>query len=661
MNKQTRFQKTLVKAEKLFLRKNYLLALKEFETARRLSPDNNLTDKIKQCYELSAPQRRAELLKNARKSEKKNKLSVALNYFDQAMAIEHEDWLDKKIKQLHLKLQQTDTASAINSNDKTASLEKEVSLLLTSGQFVKTLAIFNKQAPVTHQGIYDYGFALMQTQNYQQALLLWLPLINQHDNLSQQIILLLPAVKQQLTSNNESYKNIYLALKALQSKPGEIDEYLNYFTACYVKELWDQENYLQILEIVSPLASPLERIAAEPVSSAWLDLFAKLYFQLAASDAKFVDQAINYWLTNIYNHSGLNSLPCNQPPIQSPTQPIIDIMDKMLNQHLRQNSIDPSVLDYWKKEQQQTLLLSTLSLAENTLPVFPCSPGFASHASLSEQILNLLMDNKETIKLSDNEFIEIAAQYSKYSSYLNHIEPGQEAQIFKNLPGYNKDPIAAYCVQYIALQCGINLVLAGNRNHARYFNQVKPLVLSNPSLLDKLITLSNDPYLMADNIISSLTEAMNNLGRFISTTTFKKAWSQILIKNVNHQLLGNTNLNPARFESRVQKALKLDPDSEPGRQLLHEIHLGQYCEKIDKAFKHMNLFKAAKIAADSGVDEIADYFFSDIDALLMMIQNHNQHEQRWMLRDCHQACHFLDKNHPCTQLVSSALENLKDT
>src|SRR3989442_15462688 len=97
MSQDTAYQEAYQQGERFLARGNFPLAKKALEEACQLQPNEALQAKIRLCVHPVELQKRKEIIKQASHSEKRGKFYEALQRFEQAAALQAEDWLVSEI------------------------------------------------------------------------------------------------------------------------------------------------------------------------------------------------------------------------------------------------------------------------------------------------------------------------------------------------------------------------------------------------------------------------------------------------------------------------------------------------------------------------------------------------------------------------------------
>ena len=397
MEKNNQLQRVSQRADRLFAKRSFAAAQKEFKRILSLSPNKDIRNKIQVCERELLLQRRKDQIKKGRRLEKKGDLASALDCFTRAATIQTEPWLEDRIIQLHQRLESSRVALIVEkaarkqepekrfsayelalmsgSNDPEL-MEKRVGCLVEMGRYEQTVDFYANHAPQSIQGRYDFGYALIACGRYLQGLTQWEPLLPMHSALLPQIMAILPCLARELVQLGNGYALPYRILSNSKmfglEKNELLDQYCRYFRYCYLKELWFTENYARIPELL-PSQPQLRDVP----------LLARLYLNLSETDVGYLKLAITYWLTVIYNRKSLYSLrveetssndhgsfvtpedekallihnhnlTTNQTPRDdSLWDNLLALLDEQIATHTRAGRITPDLKTHWQMEHRR--------------------------------------------------------------------------------------------------------------------------------------------------------------------------------------------------------------------------------------------------------------------------------------------------------------------
>jgi tetratricopeptide (TPR) repeat protein len=677
MDKQTQHRQICAKADHYFARKNYVLAKKEYAHALQLAPSDEISARIRACEEQLALQKRKELIKKGRRLEKKGDLAAALDCFSQALEGEHEEWLEKKVEQLGRRRREDQAEALIEQiggmtgkatpAERLAACERALELgqddrlrqeklgcLVQLGRYSESIALFEERAVDGDQGRYDYGYALIASGRYLQGLDQWTTLSSAHPALLPQVEACLPGLAGELASGGGSYALPYHLLDGLPAaeRTPALERYRCYFTCRYLEQLWYAGDHARIRELLPSLP--------EPTTPPLLGLLARLYFSLAGDDVRWLEPAISYWLTAIYNQELLQSLQIHgavpdAPDNRSIRAGLLKLMEERVDTHARAGRLTPALEAHWQAERRQIERLAALPVDSGGLAVFPCTPAFARRFALSEPILDLLRAQRPGLGLDDPAWLELSAHYSPLGHYLVRIEAGSEEKVFNALPPPGADPLSGYLRQCVALGCGISRVRNGERQTRKYFQAALPLLEDTPHFQQQLIDLAySEP---AEKILSSLAEAMEFLSRHLQEADFLQAAAHCVAADA--ETLLQRGVNPASVEKRLKKALAIYPDSHQAKSLLAAVRREQTFERIHKAFRGGDTTKVANIVRDSADPEVKGYFFNTMEHWRQGLVSKDKTRQIGQLNSMYRNCFSIDKEHPITLKIAADLKQLE--
>jgi tetratricopeptide (TPR) repeat protein len=677
MDKQTHHRQMCAKADQHFARKNYVLAKKEYARALQLAPSDEISARIHVCEEQLALQKRKELIKKGRRLEKKGDLAAAADCFSQALESEREEWLEKKVEQLGRRKREGQAEALIEqisgmagnatpaerlaACDRALELEQDDRLrqeklgcLVQLGRYTEAIALFEERVVDGDQGRYDYGYALIADGRYRQGLDQWATLLSAHPALFSQIEACLPGLARELASGGGSYAlphHLLDGLPAAEQTP-VLERYRRYFTCRYIEQLWYAGDHTRIGELLPSLP--------EPVTPPLLGLLARLYFSLAGSDVRWLEPAISYWLTAIYNDDLLQSLQIHGAVPDAPDNRVIragllKLLEEQVDMHARAGRLTPALEAHWQAERRQIERLAALPVGSGGSAVFPCTPAFARRFALSEPILDLLRAQRPHLGLDNPARLELSAHYSPLGHYLVRIEAGSEDKVFNALPPPGADPLSGYLRQCIALGCGIGRVGIGERQTRKYFQAALPLLEGNPHFRRQMIDLAySEPEEM---VLSSLAEAMEFLSRHLPEADFLQAAAHSIAADAENLL--HRGVNQASVEKRLKKALAIYPDSHQARSLLAEVRREQTFTRIGKAFKGGDPTKAAHIVQDSDDPEIRGYFLDTMEHWRQDLATEDKTTRLRHLSSMYENCLAIDREHPTTLEIAADLKRLE--
>jgi tetratricopeptide (TPR) repeat protein len=673
-DQDTAFQQALQKGNRFFARKNFPLAKREFEAALCIEFDEALREKIRLCAEEMGRQERKEAVKRGRKLEKKGKYAQALQCFEQAAAQETETWLESKIAELRerLALSEASTlaAGAAASDDLEARLaaydqalainptqellQKKAESLVKLGRFDEAVALYCTQRPSGDRARYSFGYAYARTGRYLSALKQWSGIRHKGRRLLAQVETLLPFVCRELETEGEGYATSYGFLQAVPDteKSPQLKNYQRYLKFKYMEELWSRGEYEEILALLSP--------DEQALSLPWLALYAKLYFHLAEREIRYLEPAISFWLTAVYNDQILESLHIKQLmgeglDVGAIREKLLQSMEALVDEYARQGLLSDRLGALWKMEARIIRRVSTLSRSGCSLELFPCTPAFASQFSLAGQVLGFLEERRQASGDEREESIEVSAYFSEAGRSLMLMEQGEEDEALSSIPKDRGDELGTYCRRKVSLGYGMKKARAGEKQLKKYFLEALPLLEKYPRYADEITEL-----VYAEEDVKSyigLAAVMELLSAHIQTPSFREATAHAMgLKAIE---LLNSHVNPAVAEKLLNKALCIYPDSPLAQSTLADVRSRMGLDELTKAFKRQNLSKAAKVVNCDRDPRLIEYFFETMEAWFQTATEWDAGQKLSALQEFYESCSLVDRKHPLTMEIGAELRRLE--
>ncbi len=677
MSQDTAYQEACQKGERFFVKSNFPLAKKEFEKAWQLQPNEELQEKIQLCTREVELQKRKETIKQARRLEKRGKFHEALQRFEQAAALDEEDWLVQKISALQDKLQLAKVESQIERAEASQDLEatlaaydqalavsdnpeliaKQGISLVRAGRYNQAIDLFTEHPPSSDAAHYHVGYAYAHTGQFVKALEHWNTIEDVQDTaLWQHYVALLPFVYRELDAGGDShgYAVAYHSVQKLihSGHTSDVTNDEQYFKYKYIEALWQDGCYADLETLLVPLPQTL--------SLPLLGLYARVYYQLAEHDAQHLEMAITLWLTAIYNDDLLKSLSIYKVEkegldLHAVRETLLQDMEARLQRADRQSRLPARTLAYWQLEKRLIHELALLPLDHSSLDIFPCTPIFAEKFGLSEAISACLSAQRAVLGEQGETFFEVSAYYSKAGASLVLLEQGEEEQalalLSKSAPKGTIDEVAAYCRQRVLFRGAMRKVGRGEKQTKRWFLEALPLLRQYDRYRDELTEFAMSD--LEEKAYAGLAEAMEALCKHITTPDFLKATAYVM--SIQAVQLRNGGMSTSATEKLFKRALNVDPESELAKTNLQSLQKDICWEQVDKAIKQQNFNKAAILLEASGEPELIDLFFESIEVFYRQVQGWDRSGKLQVMREFYAACYRLDPDHDLTYKLGREL------
>jgi len=346
--KKKNIEEVLARAEKLFARGNFPLAKKEFEKAQKKLKREDIAEKIRICRKEAETLKGRELIKRARKAEKKGNFTQALKCFEAAASICSEEWIIKKIDVLrdrttagnaHSAAKEAEAAgdfqkaadlyaAAANSAATADLLLKRAKCLVRAENYDQAVAVFENLSLTDSCSRYDYGLALAKTGRHGECLQVWEGLETADERFAEQkktVCLILAADLFDRFAEKGDYAAIYRDTLLVLNSFGDclerhqirsLEDLREYAKDAWIEQLADTEKF-------ETIAGLLETGSA-PTMPALLALHAKLGFKLAINDGKHLTTMLLYWITAIYSRQISDGFSTKEDETQRVRQKLID-------------------------------------------------------------------------------------------------------------------------------------------------------------------------------------------------------------------------------------------------------------------------------------------------------------------------------------------------
>jgi len=666
MSQDTAYQEAYQQGERFLARGNFPLAKKAFEQAWQLQPNEALQAKIRLCAQAVELQKRKEIIKQARHSEKRGKFHEALQRFEQAAALQDEDWLVQKISRLQEKLRLAKVESQIERAEASQDLDavlaaydhalevshnpeliaKQGISLVRAGRYHQALDVFAKHPSGSDAARYHLGYACASTGQYVKALAHWNAIEEVADaTLWQHYETLLPYVCRELDAGADAqgYAVAYHSVQKLihAGHTAHLADYEPYFKYKYIEALWQEGCYADLEALLLPLPHRL--------SLPLLGLYARVYYQLGAHDSQHLEMAMTLWLTAIYNEPLLQDLSIYDVEkagldLHAVRDTLLQDMETLLQRADRQSRLPARTLTYWQIEKRLIHALASLPLDHSALDIFPCTPVFAEKFGLSEAISTCLSAQRAAMSEQGEAFFEVSAYYSKAGPSLMLMEQGEAEQALALLPKNTLDEVSAYSRQRVLFRYAMRKAAQGETQTKRWFLEALPLLKHYDRYRDELTAFALSD--LESKAYAGLAEAMEALCQHITTPTFLQAAAYVM--SLQAIQLRNAGMSTAAAEKLFKRALRIDPESALAKTSLQRLQKDICWEQVNKAMKQQNLLKAVTFIEASGEPELVDLFFESIERFYEQVQAWDRAEKLEAVREFYTACYRLDRDHELT-------------
>jgi tetratricopeptide (TPR) repeat protein len=683
--KKKPIEEVLARAEKMFARGNFSLAKKEFEKAQKKLKREDIAEKIWICRKEAETLKGRELIKRARKAEKKGDFTRALQCFEAASSICNEEWIIKRIGVLRDHAATANSHSAAKEAQAAGDFQKAADLYATVGtsavttdlllqraeclvraeNYAQAVAVFENLSLTESCSRYDYGLALAKIERHGECLHVWQELETVDEKFAEQkktVCLFLAADLYDRFAEKGDYAAIYRDTRLLLNSAGDclarhqirsIEDLLECAKYAWIEELWDAEEF-------ETIAGLLEGGSA-PMTPTLLALHAKIWFKLAINDGKHLTTMLLYWITAIYSRQITVGFSTKGDETQKVRQKLIDLARDLIKKY-GDTEYGRRAATYLKIDQTliQELINLTGEKQDRTLRV--CTPLYAARFGITADILSLIRENKAFFKETEN-YLETGAYYSAAGKCLylmeNH-EFEKAINLLADLPKKNEDcEFMDYAEKRLHFEFGMYCLEKGEGRLNGFFKAAPALFDLAPVYEQKFTekALGIDEW----DTLQLWEDALSYINEKRPSEAVRQALSLVMCRRAM-TMCNQGKLSMKAMNMISKKALQLYPENEMARCTLRDITINFEVKEIYNAFNRHKLGRASQIALESEHPQVRDKYFefvADIFEEIMKSElDHN--DQLIMLNDLYEWAVSVDADQPVLGEIYSHL-NMEET
>ena len=673
--KNKSFESILARAEKLFDRGNYLLAEKEFEKAGKLGNQNNITEKIKTCKKEIEKLKVKDLIKRARKYTKKKQLRKALECFKEAYKISKEDSICERIEALNRILRDSEIEKAARnaevagqyrkaaelyekafaSSKQDAHLLKRALCLVKAERYEEAVSVFKDLNPSDSCFLYNYGFALARVGQYYRCLKVWNDIAAQdNDFLEQKEVvssILADDIFDRFNSTSD-FARLYKEGKYLLDSTGRQDlaELVEYCKYAWIKELWTDEQYETIWELVFDFPTTVE--------PAFIALYAKTCFKLAKKSRTHLSDLSMFWLTAVYNRELSGKFSSEAKERESIRQRLIQMAEFLIQKEVDSgNEIAQIALTCWNIDNKLIKYIHALAGDREDTAHLVCTPRFADLCGKSAQILRLIKENKALFENTE-QYLMTGCYYSPAGQSMYHLEAREYEKAFNTLPEViDGDEFATYGMLKVKFFYGLYCLEIGEIQLKRCFDTVSALFDISSDYEKKLIEKAIESYELDE--LNRYEEVLNIIHTKRPSKGIKEALSLVMSKRAiaryNGELINNKTLNII-----LQKALALNSKNEHASVSLDDTKVDCELIALERALGKHKMNKACKIVVESKSEKVRSCFFEFMEDTVNTLYEMDMEEEKkiFFLQDTYKWCARVDKSHFILHDINGMLRSL---
>ncbi|MEA2083771.1 MAG: hypothetical protein U9O82_05915 [Thermodesulfobacteriota bacterium] len=670
----------LARAEKMFAKRNFQAAIKEYERANRSLQQDGIIAKIQICKKEIAGLNAKELIKKARRHLKKNNQAEAIRCFEKAYQITGEMWLQEKIGQLQEELQCRDSVKdaitaetkgdyltaaelygRIEASEKGREMRcKKAHCLVMAEKWEEAVPSYEGFPLSAPRDIYNFGLALAMQSRYHDCLQTWEGLDSEHPDFAAQkeivISLWISDLYNRLRNDYDSaglYEEARLLLHFTDHP--DLKRLMEYCRAGFIKRLWREERYETIIKL-------FHNVTETDVDL--LELRAKAGFRLMEESEnhpsrRMVDDFIMYWLTALYHPGILERFPVVREERDILRQKLIERAEKLVKKYAGSGGPEAeNALKQWRTERRVIEDLYELSADQQQGPPV-CTARFAVYFDQSARMAELIRANRDFFRDTEH-YLTTGSYFSSAAKGLLNVENKKYEQALKGLNGITgRDEFTEFAVLRIQFEYGLHCLHSGNVKDA-----VKYLTLATP-LFDKASgpekELTGNAFdIYEASSLQHYEEVLKAVRKKRQSTEINKALSTIMTGRAI-DLHNNNSINIKALSVSLRKALTLYPENEMARIAMRDVDCDLEIIKLRQAISRRKMNKACRIVLDSEYEEPYNEFFNFMKYNIEALSDDSgmeKLEKISILNDMYNWCFTVDSDHVILDDLSEELDRL---
>jgi len=450
-----------------------------------------------------------------------------------------------------------------------------------------------------------------------------------------------------------------------------------------IESLWLEEQYETIANLIFHQGTGNQSAAS--LVATWgptiLANLARISYMCAATSGSHLNELALYWLTALHHPSTWQSF--SKPDIKNGTdelkkiaqvrKKLIAMADALIRRNAG-NSLQASdeAKSFWNIEKQLIAAIDSLAGGRKEMVHLVCTPRFARHFGVSEQVLALIRsakasaatDNQKLTYFKNREhYLKTGSYYSAAGQSLYYLSAEAFKKALENLPETSQNEFENYGILKVRYTYGLYCLETGAEPPGRYFDNVPELFAIAPDYQTELVKKAEEVteldqltrYEEALNAIHTQTlksksEPLVQIQKVLSLVMSRRA-----LEMFNKRMMNNKTLSIT-----LKKALKLNPQNELAHGLLEETKADLEILEMEKALNRFKMHKACKIAVDSEYPKVTEAFFEYMEYGIKDIResSHDTPHKLLILNETYDWCVWVDDTHPILDKIEALIEKL---
>ncbi len=710
---------TLARAEKFFVRKNFIVALREFEKSGLAGERPDISKKIAVCKQEIAAARVRDLTNRGRRHLAKQKIRKALGCFEEAYGqlthcghvvtqvrqLAPGPWLRDQIDAIQGRLRDTELLESARAAERSGdhagaaqqysqasartgdeALElRRAHCLVQAEEYALAAAAFERLQPTSLGALYDQGFALAQTGHPGRALEAWQRIDSQAPAFVQQRHQVLELAARHLLARfdqltqprhdvtsvrqlGEERAELYVEARRLidggyrGSHAAPMAALVEHCAEARVEALWREGHFEESLRVLRSLT-----ITSLPssITPQRLALLAKCLFKLTKPTAADQEDFIACWLTALHCDEILECL----SPVDDERDQIRDLLLEWgqarledLTGGLRRVSDQigrqaEAARARWQRESERLRELQRAIGARACQGLIIGTPRFAEIADNSDQVLELIRASRQRFD-SEECYLEMGSAYSSAGPSLRRLAAGESTEALALLPrDAGGDTFVTYGIRKVRFGYGLWCLESGTGNPVPHFQDSHELLAKAPGLEHSLV--ERIAQVEGRKKLRRYEEVLAAIHRRRASPELGKALALVMTRRALEESRWN-QVSLRTAQNNVRRALALDPDNEEARLALDDITRDLELIELDHALNRHKMNRACALAAGSSFEEVREELFACLGSSVaaMHAEGLPPAEALAFLREVEQWCCMVDETHALRYEVASAIEGL---
>ncbi len=668
----------LARAEEMFRRKNYLLAVREFQKAAGMTGGENLAQKIELCNRKLEEARADDLVKRARKFTGTGDIKAALRAFEEAHAITGEEWISQKVEELKQATQSQDLSMAAEEaeiagdyakaaelygemfGDKQGDdlLGKRARCLVLAGKYEEAVSLFQNGNLADVRSLYDWGFALAKTGRYCECLKVWEKIPSENPEFLRQKEVVRDLLACELVEGYERGDDagtIYQQGRYLLDGLEKQEVLMDVVKSCgyaWLRDLFEDEQFERIMEILDSWPFPMDPTL--------LQVCAKSSFKLAEKSGTGLNDLSMYWLSAVYAAQAADGRSALREGVWLREELIRRGENLLKRSQGVERGFAEAGLSWWKVE--RGLLEELCDLADGRkkdLHFFICSPRLASRYGISDAIVALIRTKRKRFKNLER-YLNTGAFYSAAGEALYLLEKGDHAKALQSLPdGDAGDEFSLWGIQRVIFACGIHSMNKGESPLKNFPDIAVALLDQVPrfekELIDGAANAEEVKQLSRYEDVLAAIHAIHPRKELDQALSYVMSRRALKMYNADH---GNDKV----LAIALQKALVLDPENEHARTVLADARVELERMEMEKALDAHKMGRACKIAMETEHEKVREAFFEFFEDFINELDEADLEsaEKIVSLNRIYSWCARVDDEHEILDEIEEMIEELEE-